>query len=67
MLPRFSRKRKTPPLLVGLQAFTATLEDSLAVPSKLDRVLLEDSAILLLGMTQNMFQNVIRTHDPLCS
>jgi hypothetical protein len=34
MLGRMWRKRKTPPLLVGLQAGTTTLEISLAVPQK---------------------------------
>jgi hypothetical protein len=35
---------------VGLQACTTTLEISLAVPQKLDIVLLEDPAICLLGI-----------------
>ncbi|EDL07116.1 mCG15697 [Mus musculus] len=35
MLARMWRKRKTPPLLVGLQAFTTTLEISLVVPQKI--------------------------------
>jgi hypothetical protein len=34
MLARMWRKRNTPPLLVGLQAGTTTLEISLAVPQK---------------------------------
>ena len=34
MLVMMSRKRNTPPLLVGLQAFTTTLEISLAFPQK---------------------------------
>ena len=34
MLVRMWRKRNTPPLLVGLQAGTTTLEISLAVPQK---------------------------------
>jgi hypothetical protein len=50
MLVRMWRKRITPPLLVGLQACTTTLEISLAVPQNLDIVLLEDPAILLLGI-----------------
>ena len=50
MLARMWRKRNTPPLLVGLQACTTTLEISLAVPQKLDIVLLEDPAIPLLGI-----------------
>jgi hypothetical protein len=40
----------TPPLLVGLQACTATLEISLEVLRKLDIVLPEDPAIPLLGI-----------------
>ena len=35
MLVRMWRKRNTPPLLVGLQAGTTTLEISLAVPLKI--------------------------------
>jgi hypothetical protein len=50
MLARMWRKGNTPPLLVGLQACTTTLEISLAVPQKLDIVLLEDPAIPLLGI-----------------
>ena len=42
--------RNTPPLLVGLQACTTTLEISLAVPQKMDIVLPEDPAIPLLGI-----------------
>ena len=50
MLVKLWRKRNTPPLLVGLQAGTTTLEISLAVFRKLDIVLLEDPAIPLLGI-----------------
>ena len=50
MLVRMWRKRNTPPLLVGLQAGTTTLEISLAVPQKSDIVLPEDPAIPLLGI-----------------
>jgi hypothetical protein len=50
MLAWMWRKRNTPPLLVGLQACTTTLEISLVVPRKLDIVLLEDPAIALLGI-----------------
>jgi hypothetical protein len=35
MLTRMWRKRNTPPLLVGLQACTTTLEISLVVPQKI--------------------------------
>jgi hypothetical protein len=45
MLVRMWRKRSTPPLLVGLQACTTTLEIR-----KLDIVLAEDPAIPLLGI-----------------
>ena len=37
MLARVWRKRNTPPLLVGLQIGTTTLEISLAVPPKTRR------------------------------
>jgi hypothetical protein len=37
MLVRMWRKRNIPPLFVGLQAGTTTLEISLAVPQKNDR------------------------------
>jgi hypothetical protein len=36
MLARMWRKRNTPPLLVGLQACTTTLEISPAVPQKIE-------------------------------
>ena len=50
MLARMWRKRNTPPLLVGLQACTTTLQLSLVVLRKLDIILPEDPAIPLLGM-----------------
>jgi hypothetical protein len=50
MLARMWRKRNTPPLLVGLQACTTTLEISLVVPQKIDILLPEDLAIPLLGI-----------------
>jgi hypothetical protein len=43
------RKRNTPPLLVGLQACTTTLEISLEGPQKLDIVLPQDPEIPHLG------------------
>jgi hypothetical protein len=49
MMVRMGRKRNIPPLLVGLQACTTTLEINLAV-RKLDIVLLEDPTIPLLGI-----------------
>jgi hypothetical protein len=50
MLARMWRKRNTPPLLVGLQACTTTLEISFWFLRKLDIVLHEDPAIPLLGI-----------------
>jgi hypothetical protein len=51
MLARMWRKRNTPPLLVGLQAGTTTLEISLVVPQKTGHTVLpEDLAISLLGI-----------------
>jgi hypothetical protein len=47
MLSRMWRKRNTPPLLVGLQAGTTTVEISLVVPQKIGP---EDPAIPLLGI-----------------
>jgi hypothetical protein len=47
MLGRIWTKRNTLQFLVGLQACTTTLEISLAVPQKLDIVLLKDPAIPL--------------------
>jgi hypothetical protein len=47
MLMRIWRKMRTPPLLVGLQAGTTTLEIILVVPQKLDIVLPYDPAIPL--------------------
>jgi hypothetical protein len=49
------RKRNTPPLLVGLQAGTTSLEINLAVPQKihistLDIVLLIDPTVPFLGI-----------------
>jgi hypothetical protein len=50
MLGRMWRKRNAPPLLVGLQADTTTLESVWQLIRKLDIVLQEDPAILLLGI-----------------
>jgi hypothetical protein len=50
MLVRMWRKRNTPPLLVGLQAGTTTLESSLAVPQKIGHITLEDPSIHLLAI-----------------
>jgi hypothetical protein len=58
-------ERNTPPLLVGLQACTTTLEISLAFPQKIGhkRIL----QYLSWACIQKMFQPVRRTHAPLCS
>jgi hypothetical protein len=51
MLVRVWRKRNTPPVLVGLQAATTTLEISLvAVPQKTGHKTTKDPAIALLGI-----------------
>jgi hypothetical protein len=50
MLARMWRKRNTPPLLVGLQACTTTVEISLAVPQKIGHSTMEDPAIPLLDL-----------------
>jgi hypothetical protein len=50
MLVRMWRKRNTPPLLVGLQACTTTLESVWWFLRKLGIVLPEDPAIPLLGI-----------------
>jgi hypothetical protein len=50
MLARMWRQRIIPPLLVGLQACTTTLESVWQFLRKLDIVLLEDPAIPLLGI-----------------
>jgi hypothetical protein len=49
MLLRMWKKRNMPPLLVGLQACTTTLEISLAVPQKIGNSSV-DPATTLLGM-----------------
>jgi hypothetical protein len=56
MLVRMWRKRNTPPLLLGLQAGTTTLEISLGVPRKLEIVLPEDTAIQSWAYTQKILQ-----------
>jgi hypothetical protein len=52
MLARMWRKRNTPPLLVGLQAGTTTLEISLVVPQKTGHNITGGShnTVLLLGI-----------------
>ena len=63
MLMRMWRKRKTPPLLVGLQAGTTTVEVSLRFLRKLGIVLPEDPAIPLLGM----YPKDTQTYKDTCS
>jgi hypothetical protein len=50
MLVRMCRKRNTPPLLVGLQACTITLEVSLVVPQKTRHNITRRSSNTLLGI-----------------
>jgi hypothetical protein len=50
MLVRMWRKRHTPPLLVGLQAGTITLEISLVVPQKIRCNTTGRSSNILLGI-----------------
>jgi hypothetical protein len=58
----------TPPLLVGLQACTTTLEISLAVPQKIGHSTTRGSSnYLSWAYIQKMPQQVRRTHAPLCS
>jgi hypothetical protein len=64
MLARMWRKRNTPPLLVGFQAGTTTLEISLAVLRKLGIVLPEDPAIPLLGIYP---EDVLTRNKDTCS
>jgi hypothetical protein len=47
---RIWRKRNTPPLFVGLQACTSTLEISLAVPQKIGHNTTRGSGNNLLGI-----------------
>jgi hypothetical protein len=50
MLAWMCRKRNTPPLLVGFQACTTTLEISLAVPQKIGHSTTGGPALPLLGI-----------------
>jgi hypothetical protein len=50
MLLRMWRKRNTPPLLIGLEAGTTSLEISLAVPQKMGHSSTRNPAIPLLGI-----------------
>jgi hypothetical protein len=64
MLVRMWRKRNTPPLLVGLQTGTPTLEINWRFLRKLEIDLPEDPAIPLLGIQP---QNVPPCHNGTCS
>jgi hypothetical protein len=66
MLARMWRKRNSPPLLVGLQAGTNSLEISVAVPQKIGHNTTGGFNNTSRAYIQ-MFQLVIRTHAPLCS
>jgi hypothetical protein len=55
-------KGNIPPLLIGLQVGTTTLEISLVVPQKIGH---STTGRSIWAYTQ-MFQLVIRTHAPLC-
>jgi hypothetical protein len=50
MLVRMWRKRNTPPLLVGLQACTTTLDISLVVPQKIGHSTTRGSHITSPGL-----------------
>jgi hypothetical protein len=50
ILARMWRKRNSLPLLLELQACTTILEISVMVPQKIDILLPEDTAILVLGI-----------------
>jgi len=50
MLARMWRNRNIPPLLVGPQAGTTTLEISLLAPQKIGHSVIEDPATPLLGI-----------------
>ena len=67
MLARMWRKKNTPPLLVGLQACTTTLEISLQFLRKLDIVLPVDPAIPLLGIYAEDVPTGNKDTCPLCS
>jgi hypothetical protein len=49
-MSRMWRKRNTPPLLMGLQAGTNTLEINLVVPQKIGNIQPEDPDIPLLSI-----------------
>lgn len=69
MLVRMWSKGNTPPLLVGMQTPTTTLENNVVVPlKKLGTVLLQDPAIPLLDIyTQKTPHYTTRTLAQLCS
>jgi hypothetical protein len=64
MLPRIWNKGNTPPLLVGWQTCTATLEINFVVSQKTGEVLLQDTAISLLGIYS---KDTLSYHKDTCS
>ena len=50
MLARLYSKGNTPPLLVGVQTCTTTLEINLAISPNIGNSSTQDSALLLLGI-----------------
>jgi hypothetical protein len=56
------RKRNSPPLLVGLQANTTTLEISLAIPQEIGHYYYRRIQQYLSWAYIQMFQLVIKTH-----
>jgi hypothetical protein len=67
MLVRMWRKRNTPPLLVGLQNGTTTLEINLEAPLKIGIDLPEDPDISLLGIYPKDAPHPTEALVPLCS
>jgi hypothetical protein len=64
MLLRMWRKRNTPPLLVGLQTGTSTLDISLAVHQKIGHSTTRDPTVPLLGIYP---ENVPTSKKDTCS
>ena len=50
MLERVGIKRNLPPLLVGMESVTSTMENSTEVPKKLNTELPQDPAVPFLGV-----------------
>jgi hypothetical protein len=58
MLSSMWRERNTPPLLVGLQAGTTTLEISLVIPQKISRSIIGRSSNSSPGHIRRIFSNL---------